>query len=208
VDSRGVTRIADERPQIALPRTSYTYYPGTQSVPVNASPKVLNRPHSITADVEIPKGGAEGALLANGDVQGGFAFYVQDGKLHYVYNYVGSQFYHVESNVSVPEGRHKLRFEFQLTGKPDIKNGKGAPGRVQLFIDGKLAGQGDIPLTMPLAMGLCGGLICGADTGSPVWDKYEPPFKFTGTLYSATVDVSGELIGDEDHALKVILARQ
>jgi len=208
VDSRGVTRIADERPQIALPRTSYTYYPGTQSVPVNASPKVLNRPHSITADVEIPKGGAEGALLANGDVQGGFTFYVQDGKLHYVYNYVGSQFYHVESNVSVPEGRHKLRFEFQLTGKPDIKNGKGAPGRVQLFIDGKLAGQGDIPLTMPLAMGLCGGLMCGADTGSPVWDKYEPPFKFTGTLYSATVDVSGELIGDEDHALKVILARQ
>ena len=53
-------------------RTSYTYYPGTQMVPVNAGPNVLNRPHSITADVEIPKGGAEGALLSAGDVQGGF----------------------------------------------------------------------------------------------------------------------------------------
>ena len=78
-------------------------------VPTNAGPNVLNRPHSITADVEIPKGGAEGALISAGDVQGGFAFYVQNGKLHYVYNYVGQQFYHAESNVAVPEGRHKLR---------------------------------------------------------------------------------------------------
>jgi hypothetical protein len=208
VDSRGVLRLADERPQIAFPRDSYTYYPGTRSVPANASPKVLNRPHSITADVEIPKGGAEGMLLANGDVQGGFAFYVQDGKLHYVYSYVGSEFYHVESNVSVPEGRHKLRFEFQVTGKPDIKNGKGAPGRVELFIDGKLAGQGDVPLTMPLAMGIAGGFLCGADTGSPVWDKYQPPFKFTGMLYSATVDVGGELIRDRKAEMQIHMARQ
>ena len=67
-------------------------------VPANAGPAVLNRPHSITADVEIPKGGAEGCLLSAGDVQGGFALYVQGGKLHYVYNYVGSQFFHAESN--------------------------------------------------------------------------------------------------------------
>ena len=59
--------------------------------------ELLNRPYSITADVEIPKGGAEGALLSAGDVQGGFSFYVQGGKLHYVYNYVGSHFFHVES---------------------------------------------------------------------------------------------------------------
>ena len=111
-------------------------------VPINAGPIVLNRPHSITADVEIPKGGAEGALLSAGDVQGGFSLYVQDGKLHYVYNYVGSEFYHVESNVPVPEGRHKLRFEFEVTGKPDIAQGQGRAGRGQLYIDGKLVGQG------------------------------------------------------------------
>ncbi|MGD0231073.1 MAG: arylsulfatase [Syntrophorhabdales bacterium] len=192
VDSRGTLRLMDERPQIAIARTSYTVYPNTQMVPANAGPNVMNRPHSITADVE----------------QGGYSFYMQDGKLHYVYNYVGSHFSHVESDVPVPEGRHKLRFEFEVTGKADIKNGKGAPGRGQLYIDGKLVGQGDIPLTMPLAIGLCGGIVCGADTGSPVWDKYQPPFKFTGKLYSATVDVSGELIKDNEHDLKVILARQ
>ncbi len=208
VDSRGTARFADPRPQIAVARTSYTYYPGTQMVPVNAAPVVLNRPHSITADAEIPKGGAEGALLSAGDVQGGFSFYVQGGKLHYVYNYVGSAFYHVESDVPVPAGRHKLRFEFEVTGKPDIAKGKGAPGRGQLYIDDKLVGQTDIPLTMPLSLGLGGGMVCGADSGSPVWDKYKPPFKFSGTLHGVTVDVSGDLIKDADAEVRMLLARQ
>ena len=127
-------------------------------MPSNASPSLLNRPHSITADVEIPKGGSEGVLLSAGDVQGGFAFFVKDGKLRYVYNYVGSSYSHVESKSTIPEGRHKLRFEFEPTGKPDMPHGKGAPGRAQLYIDDKLVGQADIPLTMPLSLGLGGGL--------------------------------------------------
>ena len=208
VDSRGQQRAMDPRPQIALARTSYTYYPGTQMVPANAGPNVMNRPYSITADVDIPKGGAEGVLLSAGDVQGGFSFYLQNAKLQFVYSYVGSQFFHIESNVPVPEGRHKLRFEFQVTGKVDYKSGKGAPGRGQVYIDSKPVGQGDIPLTMAVMIGLAGGMVCGADTGSPVWDKYKPPFKFTGTLYSTTVDVSGELTRDPEAEMRVRLARQ
>ncbi|HSE20926.1 MAG TPA: hypothetical protein VLB68_04690, partial [Pyrinomonadaceae bacterium] len=208
VDSRGTLRFADPRPQIAEARSSYSYYPGTQAVPINAAPAVLNRPFSVTADVEIPKGGAEGALLSAGDVQGGFSFYIQEGKLQYVYNYVGSNFYHVASEVDVPEGRHKLRLEFELTGQPDIAKGMGSPGNAQLYIDGKLVGDVDVPLTMPLSLGLGGGFVCGADSGSPVWDKYKSPFKFTGTLYSATVEVSGEMIKDAEAELRVMMAHQ
>jgi hypothetical protein len=208
VDGRGVTRFADPRPQIAVNRTSYTYYPGTQMVPPNAGPNVLNRPYSITADVDIPKGGAEGVLMSAGDVQGGYPFYVMNGKLRYVYNNVGSSFSHVESNVSVPEGRHKLHFQFEMTGQPDIRTGKGAPGRGQLYIDGQLVGQVDIPLTMPIGLGLGGGIVCGADTGASVTPDYKPPFRFTGTLNGVTVDVSGELIKDEEAEMRVIMARQ
>ncbi len=207
IDSRGQLRAADPRPQIAVARTRYTYYPGTQAVPGNAGPNVMNRPFSITADVEVPKGGAEGVLLCTGDGQGGFSFYMQNGNLHYVYSFVGSQFFHIESNVPVPIGRHKLRYEFEVTGKLDYKSGKGAPGRGSLYIDGKAVGQGDIPLTMAVLIGLAAGTVCGANTGSPVWDKYEPPFKFTGTLYSATVDVSGELIKNHEAEMRVHLAR-
>jgi arylsulfatase len=62
---------------------------------------------------------------------------------------------------------------------------------------------------MPLAIGLAGGIVCGADTGSPVWDRYKPPFPFTGVLHSTTVDLGGGATPvDHEHALKVILARQ
>jgi arylsulfatase A-like enzyme len=208
IDSRGQQRGADPRPQIGLARTSYTYYPGTQVVPGNAGPSLMNRPYSITADVDTPKGGAEGVLLSAGNGQGGFSFYVQDAKLQFVYSYVGSQFFHIESNAKVPEGRHKLRFEFQVTGKVDYKSGKGAPGRGQLYIDDKLVGQGDIPLTMAVVIGIVGGIVCGADTGSPVWDKYKPPFKFTGTLYGTTVDVSGDQVRHPEAEMRVHMARQ
>ena len=208
IDSRGTLRLAEPRPQIALPRNSYTYYPGTQAVPLNACPHILNRAYSITAEVEIPKGGAEGVLLSAGDVQGGYTLYVKDGKLRYGYNYVGSDIYRVDSKTALPEGRHKLRFEFEPTGKPDIAHGKGAPGRVQLYVDGKVVGQGDLPLTIPLGLGLGGGFMCGADGGGAVIPDYKPPFRFTGTLYSVTVDVSGDLVKDHEAEMRVVMARQ
>jgi arylsulfatase len=208
IDSRGTLRLADPRPEIALPRTTYTYYQGTQAVPTNASPSLFNRAYSITADVDIPKGGAEGVLFSAGDVQGGYTFFVKDGKLRYGYNYVGSDFFSVSSQAAVPEGRHKLRFEFEPTGKPDIPHGKGAPGRAQLYIDGKLVGQEHIPFTIPLCLGLGGGIACGADTGGAVIPDYKPPFRFSGTIYNVTVDVSGDLIKDAEAEMRLVMARQ
>ena len=72
VDGRGMPRMLDERPQITKDRKRYTFYPHTQAVPDNAGPRLLNRTHSITADVEIPEGGAEGALVSFGGVDGGY----------------------------------------------------------------------------------------------------------------------------------------
>jgi hypothetical protein len=208
IDSRGVLRFADERPQIATDRTRYTYYPGTQGVPANAAVKVLNRPHSITADVEIPAGGAEGILLAHGGIDSGYSFYIKGGKLHWVHNYVGRALYHVDSSENVPEGRHLLGFEFEVTGKPDFANGKGSPGKAKLFIDGKLVGKADVPVTTPLALGLTGGLTCGAAHGAPVTPDYQPPFEFTGKIHSVTVDVSGELIEDKEAKTRMVMAMQ
>jgi arylsulfatase len=208
VDSRGTSRFADERPKIAVDRPAFTLYPGTQAVPINAVPSLLNRPHSITADVEIPKGGAEGVLLSQGGNDGGYSLFIQGGKLRYAYNYVGRTIYEIESRGAVPEGRHTLRFEFEVTGKADIAHGKGAPGRGQLYVDDKLVGEADIPLTNPLNIGLLSAISCGADPGAPVTPRYKPPFAFAGTIYGATVDVSGELIKDEEAAVRMTLARQ
>ena len=208
VDGRGQQRFADERPVIAKDRTSYTYYPGTQEVPVNAAARIINRPHSITADIEIPKGGAEGVLVSQGGIDGGYSFFIKGGKLHYTYNYVARTFYRVESKVPVPEGRHKLRYEFEVTGKPDILKGKGVAGRGQLYIDGKLVGQVEIPVTCPIMLGLASGVAVGEDPGSPVTDEYKPPFAFTGKIHTVTIDVSGELIRDTEAEMRAVMARQ
>jgi arylsulfatase len=208
VDGRGQQRFADERPQIAADRTSYTYYPDTQEVPVNVAARIINRPHSITADVEIPEEGAEGILISQGGIDGGYSFYVKDGKLQYLYNYVARNFYHVESNTPVPTGRHQLRYEFEVTGKPDILKGIGSAGLGQLYIDGELVGQVEMEVTNPIMLGLASGVAVGADPGSPVTDKYQSPFNFNGVIHSVTMDVSGDLIRDSEAEMRAIMARQ
>ncbi len=208
VDGRGQQRMADVRPAIAEDRTRYTYYPGTQPVPPNAAANVLNRSHSITADVEIPEGGAEGVLASAGGVDGGYTFYVQDGKLRYAYSYVGRDIYRVESHDGLAPGRRSLRYEFEATGDPDIAHGKGAPGRGQLYIDDELVGQVEMPVTTPITLGLAGGISCGEDPGAPVIPDYEPPYAFTGTVHRVTVDVSGDVIKDEAAEMRAVMARQ
>lgn len=207
IDGSGLARMVAEKPLIALPRDRYVYMPDTQSVPNFAAPRVLNRPHSITADVEIPDHGAEGVLLSQGTAAGGYSFYVKDGKLRYVHNYVGRQLLEVESDDVVPAGKHELRFEFEPTGQPDPSKGKGAPGRLQLYVDGTLVGNADAPITTPFMFNP-GALTCGANPGSPVTPDYEGPFPFTGTLHSVTLDVSGELIHDPEAELRAHMARQ
>ncbi len=207
IDGSGLARMMAEKPLIALPRDSYTYLPNTQPIPNFAAPKVLNRPHSITADVEIPEQGAEGVLLSQGTAAGGYSFYVKDGKLRYVHNYVGRQLLEVESDTDIPAGKHELRFEFEPTGPPDPTQGKGAPGRMQLYVDGELVGNAEAAITTPFMFNP-GSLTCGANPGSPVTPDYEGPFAFTGTLHSVTLDVSGDLIVDHEAELRAHLARQ
>ena len=208
LDGRGQQRFADERPQLTSYRTRYVYYPGTQQVPANAAPKVFNRPHSIVADVEIPEGGAEGVLISHGGNDGGYVLYIKDNLLHYAHNYVATQYLRVASSAELTAGRVELRYEFEPTGDPDLGNGKGSPGRGQLYMDGTLVGQEEFPVTTPLLFGLGGGVSTGRDEGAPVLPDYQPPFEFTGTIHQVTVDVSGELIEDDEATMRGVMAHQ
>jgi arylsulfatase A-like enzyme len=207
IDTRGTPRFAEERPQLTTGLTRYVYRPGTEAVTENAAPKVLNRPHSITARVEI-QDGADGVILAQGGRSGGYSLFVQDHKLHYVQNYVGARELHVESRSELPQGEHEVRFEFVPTGKPDIAHGKGAPGKGQLYVDGQLVGEERFPITIPIAIGITEGLTCGRDELSPVTDRYRPPFAFRGGLKEVVVEVGGQLIQDSDAEKRMVMARQ
>ena len=63
-------------------------------------------------------------------------------------------------------------------------------------------------VTTPVSYGIGAGLAVGADVGSPITSDYKAPFRFTGKLYKVTVDVSGELIVDDELTMRKIMARQ
>jgi arylsulfatase len=207
IDGSGLLRLAAEKPQVAEDRPTYVYRPNSQAVPFFAAPRVLNRPHSVTAAVDIPEEGAEGVLICQGSAVGGWTLYVQDGRLHYAHNWVRRHIFRVQSAEQVPTGRRELRFEFEPTGSPDLPNGKGSPGRAQLYIDGLLVGETDLPYTT-LFFFNPGSLTCGRSGGSPVTPDYKAPFAFTGMLHKVTVDLSGELIKDSDAEMRMAMARQ
>ena len=211
LDSRGTMRFADERPQIAAERDTYVYFPRTQAVPENVAAKVLNRAHTITVDAEM-KAGDEGVLACHGSNVGGYVMFVQDGKLHYVHNYVGAKELRVSSDKEVPPGKYSLRYEFEPTGAPDLKGGRGTPGTAKLFVDDDLVGQAEFDVTIPLALGLGSGFTVGRNPGSSVSVMYASPFPFTGTITKVSVDVSGKADEDEDEVkqsqARVAMARQ
>ncbi|MBP1763543.1 MAG: Arylsulfatase, partial [Firmicutes bacterium] len=208
IDGDVFSRLNVERPTIAKPRNKIVYYPGGSPVPFAASPKVYNRPFSITADTVIPQGGAEGILLAQGGRGGGYTFFVKDKKLHFIYNFLGAELFTLTSNEEVPEGEVKLRYEFEPTGKPNPAAGHGVPANGQIYINDKLVGAIAMPHTV-LNMFSTEGLSCGYDAGDRVAPKeYSDAFKFTGTIKRVTLDLSGELIPDTETELKVAMMRQ
>jgi arylsulfatase len=210
LDGRGVQRFAEERPQPGKPRDQYVYYPGGQYVPENAAVKVFNRDHTITADVTVPEGGAEGVLLAHGSRQGGYSLCVIANRVHYIHNYVGVEEYDVAADERLPEGEVQVRMEFETTGGVNLQEGKGAPGIVRLYYGDEQVGEGEIPMTVPITTGLTAGLSCGRDAINAVSDQYreQTPFAFTGDIARVTVDVSGEQFVHEDAELDRIMARE
>jgi arylsulfatase len=208
IDGDVFSRLNVERPTIAKLRNKYILYPGGASVPFTATPKLYNRPWSITADVVIPPGGAEGVLLAQGGRTGGYVFFVKEKRVYFLYNWLGRDKFWLKSDPVVPEGEVELRYEFEPTGKPDPAQGHGVPARGQIYINRKLVASTDMPHSV-LAMFGTQGLTCGYDGGEPAApEEYKAPFRFTGTIKRVTLDLSGELIPDTEADMRVAMMRQ
>lgn len=183
LDDRRWERLADTtRPKASLPKDSYTYYPGTSPVPVVAAPRVLNRSHRITAEVDIPASGADGVLLCLGTEFGGWSFYVKDRKLVYAHNYLQLQEFNLKSTTDVPAGKATLAYAFTKTGE-NVGTGR-------LFINGKPAGELAGIKTAPIDYAAAAeGLQVGRAWNTPVSHDYAGPFPFTGQLDKVVLEV-------------------
>jgi arylsulfatase len=207
VDLTAVEVLADPtRPQVAPPRDRYIYYPDTAEVPETAAVNIRNRSYSIAVEVRIDSEDASGVLFSHGARFGGHSLYVKDGRLRYVYNFVGSREQIVESAEAIPTGEVILGASFVREG-----NGMPATGTLSLFIDDQKVGEGRI-MTQPGNFSLVGeGLNVGKDPGEPVTSDYsgQHPYVFSGgTIKRAIVDVSGEHYVDTELEVLAMMKRE
>jgi arylsulfatase len=198
LDSRMQLRMGERKPSTLPAGTRYVYYPGGAPQFEYTAVNVKNRSHSITAEVEIPEGGAEGVLLAHGSWFAGYSLYVKDRRLIYVHNYLGLAEYRIVSTEELPAGKAMLRFRFTRTGEHR--------GRGELFVDDRLVGAGEIPHTVPAVIETSGeGLCCGYDSGLPVSADYQAPFRFTGHIVQVVVETGEAPADDKDAQLRAAM---
>ena len=201
IDNRPFSAFVFERPSAIAARASYTYYPGPLAVPEPAAVNVRNRSHRITAHVVVSDEPVAGVLLALGSRLGGWTFFVQTGRLHYVHNYVGLEETAVSAECALTPGAHTLGFAFTKTRE---HHGVGA-----LLVNGVEAGRGEIPHFTPVRFSLHGaGLSCGRDVGLPVSAAYDDDFPFTGTLERVVVEVDGPEVVDAEEEAAGAIAQQ
>jgi arylsulfatase len=186
------------RPSLTRGRSTFTYYPGTIRVPEGAAPDVKNKDFTITAEVEIPEGGAEGVLVTQGGRFGGWGLLLLDGKpeFDYAFSNQHQHKYRVAANEKLAAGRHTLKFDLKYDGPGYGKSGTGT-----LTVDGKQVAQGKIERTIPVRFSLDETLDIAEDTGTPVVEDYlnKMPFKFTGDLKKVVIELgkSGLAASDE-----------
>lgn len=186
------------RPDLMAGRTSLTVYQDMVGMSENVFINVKNRSHTITAELEIPKKGASGVILAQAGRFGGWSLYVKDGKPSYTYNWLGLHRYTVAAQQALPAGKVNLRFEFAYDG-----GGVGKGGMGTLFVNGKKVASGRIDQTQCCAFSGDEGADVGADEGTPVTEAYKAPFKFTGKIDKVTItltEVNADSKDDVDKA--------
>jgi arylsulfatase A-like enzyme len=185
------------RPDLMAGRTSLTVYQGMTGLSENVFINVKNRSHTITAEVEIPEKGANGAILAQAGRFGGWSLYLKDGMPTYTYNWLGLQRYTVAATQPLPPGKATIGFEFAYDGGGLGKGGTGA-----LFVNGKPVATGRIDQTQCCAFSADEGADVGADEGTPVTEAYQVPFKFTGKIARVTIDLKEMKTADREEAEK------
>jgi hypothetical protein len=201
IDDRSVERANAKiagRPDLMGDRTSLTLHAGMKGMSENVFINVKNRSLTITADVEIPAGGANGVILAQGGRFGGWSLYMKGGKPIYVYNLLGLQRSTIAATQALPAGKATIRFEFAYDGGGLAKGGQGT-----LYVNDRKVAEGRIERTQPMIFSADETADVGEDDATPVTDDYKSSdSKFTGKILKVTVDVKAMGAGEKAEAAK------
>ncbi|MBW4530413.1 MAG: arylsulfatase [Aphanothece saxicola GSE-SYN-MK-01-06B] len=205
LDASVAARIVAPRPNITAGRSEFVYTHPMVGLPQGASPLLLNTSYTVTADIDVPAGGAEGMLLTSGGRFGGYGFYLKNSKPVWLWNMVDLERLKWEGTEPLSPGKHKVEFDFVYDGKGagtlafNDFSGVGRPGTGSLKVDGKVVATKTMPKTLPMILQWDESFDIGSDTLTGVNDAdYKPPFRFTGTLNKLTLKLDRPQLSPEE----------
>jgi len=192
LDDRRIERLNSDlagRP-LLVKGNAQLLYGGMARLTENSVLNLKNKSHSVTAEVEVPEGGANGVIVSQGGAFAGWSLYLHEGRPKYCHNLAGLMHFYVEGNGPVPPGTHQVRMEFAYDG-----GGLAKGGTASLFVDGKPVAEGRIDATVPMLYSADETCDVGSDTGTPVSEDYSgESSRFTGAVHWVELQV-----GDDSH---------
>ncbi len=176
-------------------KTTFEFRGDVQNVLSGMIPRIYNRSYTISADLVVPEGGAEGVIVAESDHLGGFTLYVKDGKLTHTYSMMGVFVFKQVAEEELPTGEITVRMEFAAD---EAKPATG--GEVTLYVDDRPVGKGRMDHTVPIRFSAYAGMDIGRDNGGVVDLAYEDrkPFAFTGTVKKVVFDLKPHLTDQDE----------
>ncbi|MFD1327553.1 arylsulfatase [Mycoplana ramosa] len=205
MDASVAARIVAPRPNITAGRTEFTYTMPMVGLPQGDSPFILNSSYTITADIDVPEGGAEGMILTSGGRFGGYGLYLLKGKPVFLWNLVDLKRVKWEGADALTPGRHTIEFDFKYDGLGvgtlafNNMSGLGRPGTGTLKVDGNTVATEEMQRTLPMILQWDESFDIGSDTLTGVNDAdYQPPFALTAKLIKLTLKVNRPTLSQQD----------
>ncbi len=167
--------------------TRFSFMGDVQNIQRGMTPRIMGRSYAIESELSVPKGGAEGVIVANSDFTGGYSLWVDEqGLLHHTYSLLGVQVYRQVSSEPIPTGDVTVKMLFEID---EPKPGSG--GKVTLWANDRQIGEGRLDKTVPIAFTSYAGMDIGRDNGGVVDLTYEEkaPYAFTGTVKKVAFDL-------------------
>jgi arylsulfatase len=205
MDASVAARIVAPRPNITAGRTEFVYTRPMTGLPQGDSPLLLNTSYTISADIDVPPGGAEGMMLTSGGRFAGYGFYLLKGKPVFLWNMVDLERIKWEGADALAPGRHLVEFEFKYDGAGagtlafNNFSGVGRGGTGTLKVDGRTVDSKIMPKTLPMILQWDESFDIGSDTLTGVNDAdYKPPFALTAKLNKLTIKVDRPQLSPEE----------
>jgi arylsulfatase A-like enzyme len=205
LDASVAARIVAPRPNITAGRSEFVYTHPMVGLPQGDSPFLLNSSYTITADIDVPEGGAEGMILTSGGRFAGYGFYLLKGKPVFLWNLIDLKRIKWEGPDALTPGKHSLEFDFKYDGLGvgtlafNNMSGLGRPGTGTLKVDDKVVATETMPHTLPMILQWDESFDIGSDTLTGVNDAdYKPPFALTAKLNKLTLKVDRPQLSPED----------